>query len=70
MEKEVALKFQNSKIQISRTSVKTTTPNGEIFETKYIVTIGDLEQEKYLSIILERYDLERVNKAILYMLGK
>ena len=68
MEKEVALKFQNSKIHISRTSVKTTTPHGEIFETKYIVTIGDLEQEKYITTILEGYDLEQLINAIKYIL--
>lgn len=67
MEKEVALKCGNAKILISETSVKTTMHDGEVIETKYIFTVGDLAQEKYLSIILERNDLEKLINAIKYI---
>ncbi len=70
MEKEVSLKCGNAKILISETSVKTTMHDGEVIETKYIFTVGDLAQEKYLSIILERYDLKQLIKAIQYIFWK
>ena len=65
MEKEVALIFKNAKINIA----KVRTEAGDSVETKYIVTIGDLEQEKYLSIILERYGLDHLINAIKYISG-